>query len=70
MCYSQLFRRFIYSTFNDKVIYSRFCMVPEPVEKVAIQDEHGAHIQNYILGPFNEGATVTIMCVATGGKTN
>ncbi|XP_077301639.1 neural cell adhesion molecule 2-like [Arctopsyche grandis] len=39
-----------------------------PVEKVAILDEQGSHITNYILGPFNEGATVTIACVATGGN--
>ncbi|XP_074027401.1 protein turtle isoform X2 [Leptinotarsa decemlineata] len=39
-----------------------------PPEKLSVLDETGVHIQNYILGPYNEGSSINITCVATGGR--
>ncbi|KAF2880740.1 hypothetical protein ILUMI_25440 [Ignelater luminosus] len=39
-----------------------------PPEKLRILDERGAHIPHYILGPYNEGTSINITCVATGGR--
>ncbi|XP_022914066.1 nephrin-like isoform X5 [Onthophagus taurus] len=39
-----------------------------PPEKLSILDERGYHIPNYILGPYNEGSSINITCVATGGR--
>lgn len=40
-----------------------------PPEKIKILDDTGSHISHYILGPYNEGTSVNITCVATGGKS-
>lgn len=42
--------------------------VSVPPEKLSILDEKGASVPNYIVGPYNEGATVDITCIAVGGK--
>ncbi|XP_039281499.1 nephrin isoform X2 [Nilaparvata lugens] len=39
-----------------------------PPERLSVVDEHGVHIQNYILGPYNEGDSIDIACIATGGR--
>lgn len=43
--------------------------VTVPPERLSILDENGgAHILHYILGPYTEGSSVNITCVATGGE--
>ena len=46
--------------------YYFYCIVPP--ETVLILDEKGDHIPHYILGPYNEGGSIDLTCVSTGGK--
>ncbi|XP_060536431.1 synaptogenesis protein syg-2-like [Cylas formicarius] len=54
----------------------RFCQGEEksaihilfPPEQLSVLDESGQHIPNYQLGPYNEGSSINITCVATGGR--
>nr|XP_014277548.2 nephrin-like [Halyomorpha halys] len=39
-----------------------------PPDQLSVLDEKGEHIPHYILGPYNEGSTVHITCVSTGGR--
>ncbi|XP_046401972.1 nephrin-like isoform X2 [Ischnura elegans] len=39
-----------------------------PPESLSIIDEKGTTVQHYIIGPYNEGSTVEITCIATGGR--
>ncbi|CAH1981463.1 unnamed protein product [Acanthoscelides obtectus] len=38
-----------------------------PPEKLSVLDESGAHIPDYVLGPYNEGSSINVTCVSTGG---
>lgn len=40
-----------------------------PPEKLLISDESGIHIPHYTIGPYNEGSSVNVTCVSTGGKS-
>ncbi|KAG5672457.1 hypothetical protein PVAND_002584 [Polypedilum vanderplanki] len=39
-----------------------------PPENLIIQDARGNPLPHYILGPYNEGSSINITCVASGGR--
>jgi hypothetical protein len=39
-----------------------------PPESIAVLNDKGMQIPHYILGPYNEGSSINISCVATGGE--
>lgn len=39
-----------------------------PPENLSILNELGKHIHHYILGPYNEGSSVNLSCVSSGGR--
>jgi neural cell adhesion molecule len=44
-------------------------MISVPPEQLSILDEDGeSHIPYYVLGPYSEGASLNITCVAAGGQ--
>jgi hypothetical protein len=43
-------------------------LVTVPPEGLIILDDTGTNIPHHILGPYNEGSSVNITCIATGGK--
>jgi hypothetical protein len=45
-----------------------YVLVSVPPEKLLILDDKGTIIPHHILGPYNEGSSVNITCIATGGK--
>lgn len=39
-----------------------------PPEKITVVNDKGEPVEDRFLGPFNEGASVNVTCVSTGGK--
>ncbi|KAJ8874599.1 hypothetical protein PR048_025465 [Dryococelus australis] len=39
-----------------------------PPDKLVILDDKGSHVAHYTIGPYNEGTTADVLCIATGGE--
>ncbi|XP_063232164.1 nephrin-like [Bacillus rossius redtenbacheri] len=39
-----------------------------PPVKLQILDDRGSHVAHYTIGPYNEGSSADVMCIATGGR--
>lgn len=47
-----------------------FYMFTVPPDRLSVLNEKGDHIPHYILGPYKEGVTVDITCIASGGNVH
>lgn len=43
-------------------------MFTVPPDRLSVLNEKGDHIPHYILGPYKEGVTVDITCIASEGN--
>jgi len=43
-------------------------MFTVPPDQLSVLNEKGDHIPYYIIGPYKEGVTVDITCIASGGE--
>lgn len=60
-------RIIIIFTINICIIFSLFYFTVPP-DRLSVLNEKGDHIPHYILGPYKEGVTVDITCIASGGN--
>ena len=51
----------------DNLLFFEFVFTVPP-DSLSMINEKGDHIPNYILGPYLEGSSVNITCIATGGE--
>jgi hypothetical protein len=56
-------------TLSGLLIIKYTLSVAVPPEKLIVMDDKGTNIPHHILGPYNEGSSVNITCIATGGKS-
>jgi hypothetical protein len=63
----QPFKKTLAGSYFLIIMYLLFVTVPP--ERLIILDDKGTNILHNILGPYNEGSSVNITCIATGGKS-
>lgn len=66
--FSLWYNYFLIKKLFKKILLWHFFSALVPPENVLILDEKGSHIPHYILGPYNEGGSVDLTCMSTGGE--
>ncbi|CAG7683851.1 unnamed protein product, partial [Allacma fusca] len=41
-----------------------------PPQRVVVVDERGSDLNSDLIGPYNEGSSLRLTCVSTGGNVN